>query len=418
MCDTFYMPTPQVRFFGKNSDRNAAEAQALRIVPRRSPGDSVRIGSRTLALRDAGHCLAISCPTWMSGAEMGVNGAGVAIGNEAVFSRFKPSPDGVLGMEFLRAALMSASSAEEALACLIDLTERYDQGGNGAYKGRLVYNNTYLIAGPDGAYVLETAGKRWAWKHAEGPVAISNSYSLTDDYKRVDAATRKAIAVVNERMACLDEADAGRLSDKGSWKEYVQERLYSRFSAGDTRRRAVSALLGPAAEAGSRAAALAVLRAHAVSDPQLPGRPRNVCSHDGDIMGNPTTASMLVEYPVVTPGQQDRMVLWFTGASYACSNLFKPVLLSGGEFTPLWTDYDYAEGADGGESYWRARRESTRRVRRAPRVADARSAELVAAQQRVFDVVDALPVHASASALAEAAGTINAAVSDWDSTTR
>lgn len=415
MCDTFYMPTPRVRYLGKNSDRNAAEAQALRIVPGRLPADSVQIGSRTLAVRDAGHALALSCPTWMSGAEMGVNGAGVAIGNEAVFSRFKPAADGVLGMEFLRAALMSASSAEEALACLVDLTERYDQGGNGAFKGRLVYNNTYLISGPDGAYVLETAGKRWAWKQAVEPTAISNSYSLTDDYKRVDAATRKAIAVVNERMACLDEADAGRISDKGSWKDYVSEKFYSRFSAGDTRRRAVAALLGPAAEAGSRSAAIAVLRAHAVSDPQQPGRPRNVCSHDGDIMGNPTTASMLVEYPVAAPGGQDRMVLWFTGASYACSNLYKPVLLSGGEFVPLWTDYDYAEGATGGEAYWRARREATRRVRRAPRVADARSAELVVAQQRIFDVVDALPARASPSALQDAARLINAAVADWDS---
>jgi len=415
MCDTFYLPTPAARFLGKNSDRNAAEAQVLRIISRRAPADSVRIGNRILDVRDAGHALAISCPTWMAGAEMGVNGAGVAIGNEAVFSRFKPAVGGVLGMEFLRAALMSASSAEEALACLIDLTERYDQGGNGAYKGTLVYNNTYLIAGTDGACVLETAGKRWAWKHAEGPTAISNSYSLTDDYKRVDAATRKAIAVVNERMACLDEADAGRLSEKGSWKDYVQERFYSRFSAGDTRRRAVAALLGPAAEAGSRAAAMAVLRAHAVSDPQLPGRLRNVCSHDGDIMGNPTTASMLVEYPVAPAGDGGNAVLWFTGASYACSNLFKPVLLSDGTFTPLWTAYDYADGSAGGDAYWLARREATRRVRRNPRVSEARSAELVAAQQSIFDVVESMTGSPTSAQLADARARIDATVAAWDS---
>ncbi|HUW69287.1 MAG TPA: hypothetical protein VMX33_03570 [bacterium] len=417
MCDTFYLPTPEVRFLGKNSDRNAAEAQSLRIVPNRAPGDSVRIGSRTLDLRDAGHSLAISCPTWMAGAEMGVNGAGVAIGNEAVFSRFKAAPDGILGMEFLRAALMSASSAEEALACLVDLTERYDQGGNGAYKGKLIYNNTYLIAGPDGAYVLETAGKRWAWKRAEGPAAISNAYSLTDDYKRVDAATRKAIAVVNERMACLDEADAGRISDKGSWKDYVQERFYSRFSAGETRRRAVAALLEPAAEAGSRAAALEVLRAHAVSDPRLPGRLRNVCSHDGDIMGNPTTASMLLEYPAASARHGGKAVLWFTGASYACANLFKPILLSGGTFIPLWTAYDYAEGSEGGKAYWIARRAATRRVWRNPRAAEELSAELVEAQQTIFDLVDAVPAAASKALIADAMAQIDSVVSSWDSRT-
>ena len=410
MCDTYYLPTKAARILGKNSDRNAAEPQALRLVPGRQRADSIRIGERTLELRDAGHALALSCPTWMQGAEMGLNAAGVAIGNEAVFSRFKPAALGLLGMDILRAALMSASSAEEALACLIALTERYDQGGNGAYKGKLVYNNTYLMAGHDGAYVLETAARRWAWKRVEEPTAISNSYSLTDDYKRVDAVTRKAIAVVNERMACLDEADAGRLSDKGSWKDYVREKFYSRFSAGDARRRSVTALLGPAAEAGDRAAAMAVLRAHAAPDPQRPARPRNVCDHDGDIMGNPTTASMLVEYAPAG----DRTILWFTGASYACANLYKPVLLAGGAFTPLWTDYDYTEGSAGGEAYWRARRDSAKRVRRNPRAADDKAANLADAQRKVFDAVDALPVPASESQVAATSARIGSLVADWE----
>lgn len=194
----------------------------------------------------------------------------------------------------------------------------------------------------------------------------------------------------------------------------MQERFYSRFSAGDTRRRAVAALLGPAAEAGSRAAAMAVLRAHAVSDPQLPGKRRNVCSHDGDIMGNPTTASMLVEYPATT-SPEGKAVLWFTGASYACSNLYKPMLLSGGTFTPLWTAYDYADGAAGADAYWLARRQATRRVRRSPAVAEARSAELVAAQQGIFDVVESLPDSPSGEQLADATSRIDAAVAAWDS---
>jgi hypothetical protein len=382
----------------------------LSIVPKRQPSDSIHFGERTFDLPDAGHALALSCPVWMRGAEMGLNAAGVSIGNEAVFSRFKPAPLGVLGMDFLRAALMSASSAEEALANLITLTERHEQGGNGAYKGKLVYNNTYLMAGPDGAYVLETAGKRWAWKRAEGPTAISNSYSLTDDYKRVDPATRKAIAVVNERMACLDEADAGRIADKGSWNEYVKEKFYSRFSAGDARRRAVMGLLGPAAEAGDRSAAMAVLQAHAAPDPQRPAKPRNICNHDGDIMGNPTTASMLVEYAPAG----GRTILWFTGASYACANLYKPVLLSGGAFTPLWTGYDYAEGSAGAEAYWRTRRAAAKRVRRNPRTADEKAAALVEAQARIFEAVDALPASASDDQVAAAARRIGSTVAEWD----
>lgn len=401
MCDCFYLPTSRVSFFGKNSDRHAAEPQALRLVPGREPSPSVSFGGRSFELPDAGHALALSCPCWMPGAEMGLNGVGVAIGNEAVFSRFKAAPDGVLGMDFVRAALSSSSSAREALDSLISLTERYDQGGNGSYKGRLVYSNSYLIVGPDGAYVLETAARRWAWKEALGPTAISNAYSITDDYKRLDAETRKAIAPVNERMACLDESDAGRIGEKESWKAYVEDRFMSRFSAGDARRRALGSLLSAVAERGERKAAMAVLRAHAVIDPDRPSRPRNICDHDRDIMGNPTTGSMLVEYG------PDATVLWFTGASYACANLFKPVLLSGGEFVPLWTDYDYGEGSGGGEAYWKERRAATRGLWKRPKAGN--DSALVEAQSRLFAAVDD---HVSARA---ASSTVDDIVRAWDS---
>jgi hypothetical protein len=409
MCDTFFLSTSDSIYFGKNSDRKSAEPQALVIVPRREAPGSVHVGKRDSGLKDAGHAMALSCPTWMAGAEMGLNAAGVAIGNEAVFSRFKAAKDGVLGMDFLRAALASSSTAQEALEVLIALTERFDQGGNGSYKGTLVYNNSYMIAGPDGAYVLETAAKRWAWKQLHGPAAISNSYSIQDDYKRVDPATRKAIAVVNERMACLDEADAGRVSEKESWKAYVEDRFMSHFTAGDARRRAVTSLLGAAAEAGGRAAALAVLRAHAAPDPGKPSRPRNVCNHDFDVVGSPTTSSMLVEY---APG--GRIVLWFTGASYACSNVFKPIVLEDGRFRPLWVDYDYAEGSVAGGDYWLARRGKARRVRRNPKAADAVASSLAETQSRVFELVDALAPASRPEEFAKTAERIGAIVAEWD----
>ncbi len=422
MCDCFYLPTAGFRYFGKNSDRHPEEAQSLRLIPEREPSPETRVGPLSFSVPDLGLALALSCPAWMAGAEMGLNAAGVAIGNEAVFSRFKPDPAAPLGMDYVRAALASSDSAERAVERLIELTERHGQGGVGSYRGRLVYNNCYLVVGPDGAYVLETAARRWAWRRADEATALSNAYALTDDYKRLDAETRKAIAPVNERMACLDEADAGRLGEKGSWKAYVEDRFLSRFTAGDARRRALSGLLPAAAEAGTRAAAMALLRAHAATDPERPGRPRNVCDHDGDIMGNPTTASMLVEYGA------ERTVLWFTGASYACANIFKPILLASGRFTPLWAEYDYREaaaipepgakglsrGLGGGAAYWRERRSATRRLWRRPAVADARSGELAAAQAELFAAVDRLPASPGERELAEAREAAGTIVRAWD----
>ncbi len=407
MCDCFYLPLDETSYFGKNSDRNPFEAQALRIIPARQASDSIAFGNRTYGLPDLGLAMVLSCPVWMPGAEMGLNSAGVAIGNEAVFSRFKADPAAPLGMDYVRAALSTADSAEKALTVIIELTERHGQGGIGSYKGKLVYNNSYMITGRDGAYILETAQKRWAWKKIT-PIAaaISNSYTITNDFKRLDKETRKAIAPVNEQMACLDESDAGRLGKKESFKAYVEDRFMSFFSAGDARRRALKALLPAAAEAGTRQAAMDILRAHSATDPEKPSRPRNICNHDRDIMGNPTTASMLVEY------QEKKTILWFTGASYACINLFKPVILADEGFVPLWQDYSYNEDAKAG--YWQLRRDASKRVWKNSQKADSHSNRLLEAQAELFKVCDELPEKASGSDIKEARSKIGIIVKNWD----
>lgn len=412
MCDTFFMPAAEASFFGKNSDRNPAEAQVIRAIPKREPSASISVGSRRFELDDKGYGLVLSCPAWMQGAEMGVNERGVAIGNEAVFSRFKRPADGVLGMDFLRAALAHADSAESARDALIALTERYDQGGNGAYKGKLVYDNSYLIAGPDGAYVLETAGKRWAWRQLDGPAAISNAYSLEADYKRLDPATRKAIAPVNERMACLDEADAGRLADKESWKAYVADRFMARMTAGESRRRAIESVLAAAAESGGgRQAAFAVLRAHAAPDPADPSRARNVCCHDRDNWGNATTGSMLLERRA-----GGAAVAWFTGASYPCLNLFKPALIDGG-IVQLWEGYPLGDDARAA-GYWERRRKAAGQAAKKPALAAAIASELAARQAELGAAVDALLAAGGAAntgAVDRARAEVSRIVSAWES---
>ena len=354
------------------------------------------------------HAMVLSCPTWMDGAEMGINENGVAIGNEAVFSKYPAAPDGVLGMDFLKAALMAAGSATEARDALIALTEGHPQGGNGALKGRLVYDNSYMISGFDGAFILETAGRRWAWRELDGPAVISNSYTIQADYKRLDPASRKSIAPVNERMACLDEADAGRIADKESWKAYVEKgfkpKLMARLSAGDSRRAAIEPALLAAADTGGRQAAFSILRAHHLSDPATPGKGRNVCCHDRDLWGNASTASMLVERGT----DPSRFTAWFTGASYPCSNLFKPIVFDGG-FKPLWDGFD-----TDGEAYWTGRREALRKTATNPSAGDEVAGAVSATQAALGAVVDALPPGADGKALSSAKADIDRLVAAWD----
>ncbi|NLJ45630.1 MAG: hypothetical protein GX430_03630 [Treponema sp.] len=357
MCDTFWAPGRERSYFGKNSDRKPSEPQALCILPRSPEAPRSAVSGGELPYPDKGLAVLLSKPSWIRGGEIGLNEKGVAVGNEAVFSKWPARKNGILGMDFLRIALRSASTAQEAVEILVELTERFDQGGNGAYRGRLFYDNSYLVAGFDGAFVLETAGKRWAWKKVEAPTAISNSYSIGLDYKRLDAETRKAISPVNEKMACYDEADAGRIGQKESWKPYVESRLHAFLTQGDSRRRAVEGRLAAAGPALDVTTAFEVLRSRSLPDPGRPGKTAVICAHDGDNLGYPTTASLAVEYGP----KAGRCVAWFTGTSYPDISLYKPILLDDGEFTPLWTGYEYSEDAAASLEYWKRGRDLYRR---------------------------------------------------------
>lgn len=414
MCDTIYCSgsgSPfAVSFFGKNSDRNPSEPQAVCIVPGREPASEAMVGGKRLPVKDAGYAFVLSKPSWMAGGEMGMNDRGVAIGNEAVFSRHKPAKDGILGMDILRSALMASASAKEAVDFLCGFVETHEQGGNGAYKGSLYYNNSFLVSDRISAYIVETAGHRWAWRSIAGRDAISNAYSITEDYKRLDAQTRKEIAPVNERAACSDEADPGRKGEKESFKAHVEDRFYLRFTKGEQRRalslslldafreRAGSAQGGPArpdqaAHAGeseakaSVAAAktsiaaeafgvaerpaildfLSILRSHGPYDPRHPWRRHmeSLCVHSGGFPASATTASFAVEYK-----GEDAAILWFTGTSYPCVSLYKPILLAKGEFIPLWSAYDYSEGAARSHDYWQKQKSWLDRTHAASRSLD------------------------------------------------
>ncbi|TXT50168.1 MAG: peptidase U34 [Spirochaetes bacterium] len=348
MCDTLYFAPG--RLFGKNSDRNPAEPQTLVLVPK---GETPEGPSLAFAL---------SKPSWMTGGEMGINEAGVAMGNEAVFSKYKPAKDGVLGMEILRKALARERTAKEALEFICAFVETHDQGGNGAYKGSLYYDNSYLIADPNEAYVLETAGRRWAWRAAAPRDAISNCYCIQEDYKRLDVQTRKEIAPVNERAACSDEADPGRKGEKESFKAHVENPFYLRFSKAEIRRSHALSLLSELKAPKAQASSLTlpffdILRSHGNFDPRARffKNMESLCVHEGLLPPvSASTASMAVQYK-----GQSGAVLWFSGTSYPCISLYKPLLLAGGTFYPLWKAYSYVEGAEAATAYWQRFRDWT-----------------------------------------------------------
>jgi secernin len=273
-------------------------------------------------------------------------------------------------MDILRSALEQARTAEEAAAFIGDFVERHDQGGNGAYKGTLVYDNSYIAADWDGAWVIETAGHRWAARRTDGPAAISNTYSLTEAFDRADPLT---------------------LSRRGpgfSWKRSIESRLYRFITKGDTRR--ACALAGMSAAPAGRAdtgGILSLMRSHGPYDITRPNR-RNmesICMHEGGLVNNATTASMVVRFDPSTRAA----VIWYTASPSPCISLYRPAVLEDGAFRLLWTDYDHAEGAESSTEYWTCRRAAARRLQRTAFHDPAFAVRRDTAQRELQDLVDA-----------------------------
>lgn len=290
MCDTMVNVGPDGVLFAKNSDRDPNEAQLLEwhAAADHPSGATVRCTHLTIPQVPNTHAVLLSRPFWMWGAEMGTNEHGVTIGNEAVFTDQPYAANGLLGMDLLRLALERAATAEEAVGVITGLLEAHGQGGGCGHEDRsFTYHNSYLVADPSGAFVLETAGRLWAVEEVHrGARSISNGLTV-------------------EGFA---EAHADRLRSRVSGCATRRERTES----------GARAATGPAALA-------AVLRDHGSSGgvPEyalLTGAMAAPCMHAGGVVAaSQTTASWISEL------RPDRQQHWATGTAAPCTGIFLPV---------------------------------------------------------------------------------------------
>ena len=361
MCDTIVatgdVTADGVTLFAKNSDREPNEAQHLHFSPAASHPAGARLRCTYIEIPqvERTHAVLLSKPFQIWGAEMGVNEHGVAIGNEAIFSRVPArKKGGLLGMDLLRLGLERAATARQAVEVITGLLEEWGQGGSGGFSHPFYYHNSYLIADPGDAWVLETVDRHWAAKQVRGVYTISNALTLGSEWDLASAdlvsyavkqgwckgrddfhfgrcysdnlyttfaaaayrqgCTLRSLAGKKGRLALHDALDS--LRDHGEWSRSDAE--VRRMLPGDLRYSR-----GPAASLKGR--------------PPRPWQPDQgvlkgvtVCMHAawGPVRINQTTGSQISHLHPQHPTH------FFTATAAPCTSLFKP----------LWVDAAAAHG--------------------------------------------------------------------------
>jgi len=326
MCDTFVAMKDSTAdgsmIFGKNSDREPNEAQSLEFHPlaEHGPGKTLRCTYLEIPQARRTRAVLLSRPFWMWGAEMGANDRGVVIGNEAVWTKMPLTKEKRLtGMDLVRLGLERGETAAGAMQIIVAMLSDYGQGGPCGCEGRkFFYHNSFLIADPHEAWVLETAGALWAAVKVKSFYSISNGLTIGETF---DAS----------HPDLIDNARANGWLKKGDDFDFAKcyaDRFYTYFSACGRRRGRSTALLDAAAGRVGTAEAIAILRDHGEVDYRPDGHLLidRLCAHSaaGPARHAAQSCGSLVSHLI--PGRQTH---WATGTSAPCTGIFKPIRFDG-----------------------------------------------------------------------------------------
>ena len=256
---------------------------------------------------------------------MGANSHGVVIGNEAVFTRvpYEKEP-GLIGMDLLRLGLERADSADAAVTVMTDLLVAHGQGGNGGHTHDFRYHNSFLVADPTEAWVLETAGREWAARRVEGSASISNAITIGGQFDRSSPGLVDH-AVAQKWCAGPEDFD---------FATHYSDRIYTRFSDARVRQCRTSDALAAARGRMDVSGAWGLLADHGErSDGRTDWSPadhpvgglmgQTVCSHAGygPVRVSQTTGSWVSELPAAAAPATH----WVTGTAAPCLSVRVPV---------------------------------------------------------------------------------------------
>lgn len=359
MCDTFTaMPNSTINnslLFAKNSDREPNEPHIIVRIPARNYKKGTTLKCTYIEIEQVENTFDVMLfkPSWIWGAEMGINEYGVVIGNEAVFTKEKQGPPKLTGMDILRLNLERCKTADDAANYTTYLLEKYSQGGNCGYTEKLKYDNSFLIADFDSAYVVETAGKHWAIEKIHDVRSISNTLTIKSG-------------------ALKYSSDIPASKGNINFKKIYDNRIYSYFSCGNTRHMRTESLLKKNSGNIDAKYMMEILRQHDDKNNKSPferGSMNDICMHAGGIISSQTTGSMVAEL------NEGRITIWATGSSLPCVSIFKPLW-----FTENYDNYFDESNKNQQISHWRKREQLRRmildgKVNSSPYIAEKSSIE-------------------------------------------
>jgi dipeptidase len=325
MCDSLVAVGSEtaagVTLYAKNSDRKAVECQPFVqfVEAMHPPRSTVRttyleIPQVAETYRVMGHS-----PWWVWGFEHGVNEHGVAIGNHSVFSN-EPIEErpGMIGMDLVRLGLERGRDAREALEVIAALIETHGQGGSALAPGATGYHNSFVLADPHEAWLLETSNRHWAARRLR-LASASNHLSLGSDWQ-IGSRDLEAFA----RAEGLWRG-AGRIDVAAA---YRNPHVPAQISEG--RKRRAEALLRAGRGQHDVESFQRILRDHldggvAWHPGPTPSEERffTLCAHSEPVHW--TTASLVAPLPA------DRSSPWPVWISFGtpCTGIFLPVYLDG-----------------------------------------------------------------------------------------
>jgi len=303
--------------FAKNCDRQPNEPHIVIRVPRKKYNESERLKCTYIEIEQSRETYEVLLlkPSWIWGCEMGSNEYGLTIGNEAVFTKEKGQhEERLIGMDMIRIALERCKTAEEAMNMMIELLERYGQGGNCGYENKFFYHNSFLIADRSSAWVLETAGEYWAAEEVKDIRTISNCLTIERNFDRYHP---ELINNAINKGWCKDKSDF-------NFAKCYSNSLITHLSQAKERHGMTASMLQKEKGNITVSTMQGILRYH---NEEIEGKQftkhslNSICMHGGFIYGDHTTGSYVASLNDI------RDTHWITGSSTPCISLFKPLWL-------------------------------------------------------------------------------------------